>query len=138
MKLIIIAFILFYPLYQYNNFKISGDYTVILDKKNRNKISQNYIITFRGSTYTKEVNNGKKINGKIVRVTQVDKNSPVTYLIDAKDYPSKNYLDSSFNKSFGDVVIEFKESEKDTLNFRLTYYSNLHITINTGKLIKVK
>ncbi len=41
-------------------------------------------------------------------------------------------------KSFGEPFIELKEVSQDTITFRTTYVVNVHITINEGKLVKVK
>jgi hypothetical protein len=40
--------------------------------------------------------------------------------------------------SFGSPCIELKERKGDTINFRTTYSGNVHVTINEGKLIKLK
>jgi hypothetical protein len=47
-------------------------------------------------------------------------------------------LSGLLNRSFGAPCTEVSGSSKDTIFFRTTYCGNLHITQNTGQLIKIK
>ncbi len=50
-------------------------------------------------------------------------------------------LDRYFQKSFGKTIIELKEirnhPSNDTIYFRTTYSAELHLTLNTGKMIRL-
>ncbi len=41
-------------------------------------------------------------------------------------------------KSFGNSIVKLEDIHGDTINFRTTYSGNLHITLNQGKLIRLK
>jgi hypothetical protein len=43
-----------------------------------------------------------------------------------------------FSNSFGKPIIELQKARGDTTNFRTTYPANLELTINSGKLVKLK
>lgn len=47
-------------------------------------------------------------------------------------------LPGLLNRSFGASCLEVSGSNKDMILFRTTYCGNLHITQNTGQLIKMK
>ena len=50
----------------------------------------------------------------------------------------KPAVDSNAVYSFGESFIELKKGNLDTLNFRITYTGNLHLTVYSGVMVKVK
>lgn len=124
---------------QSNNHRVNGDYNVILDTGFAVDVNNsNYIITFSDSTYIKKYKSGKRVTGKISRLSSFIKDSKTVYLNDNGGYTPKGHLDALIHNSFGNTQIEFEETGNDTLIFRTTYSGNLHITVNQGKLIKLK
>jgi len=125
--LIIIISIFFFQL----PFHISGNYKVELDEQYRQSEDASLFINFTGKNYTKS----DSIRGGITRI--YNENSKT--IIHLQDYvfshprPEKN-----INKPNGKVIIEFEESDFDTIRFRTTYNKQLDKTINTGRLIKIK
>lgn len=52
--------------------------------------------------------------------------------------PDTSELKNLIVKSVGEPCIELKKVNQDTITFRTTHVTNLHITINKGKLVPVK
>ena len=140
MKLtILLALLTVLLLNQSDNSRVNGDYKVILDKGFAADVNNsNYIITFSDSTYIKKFKSGKRVRGKISRLSSFIKDSKTVYLNDNGSYTPQGHLDGLIHSSFGDTQMEFEETGNDTLKFRTTYSGNLHVTVNQGKLVKLK
>ncbi len=124
---------------QSDNYRVNGNYKVILDTEFASDVqNSNYIITFSDSTYIKSFKSGKRVTGKISRLSNYIKDSKTVHLSDNGGYTPQGHLDGLIHNSFGNTQIEFEESGNDTLEFRTTYSGNLHITVNQGKLVKLK
>jgi hypothetical protein len=53
------------------------------------------------------------------------------------DILPKPVLDSNAAYTFGESFIELEKGNSDTLNFRITYTGNLHLTVYSGVILKV-
>jgi len=118
--------------------QVKGVYKVVFDKEFNSDESLGYVISFKDNTYVKKLKDGKEIKGKIKRMPSPGGKAKTVYLKDLVEYTPVNHLDSLIYESFGDTIIEFEESNEDTLNIRTTYQGNLHVTVNQGKLIRIK
>ena len=117
---------------------INGTYKVIYDKEF--KEHPNFVINFKDSVYVKIVNNSLILKGI---VSFIDQGSGLAYLIDSKVTDSNRNQDSTslsnmIQRSFGDLIMEIKMQDSHNIRFRTTYAANLHITVSTGILKKVK
>lgn len=57
------------------------------------------------------------------------------FILDIKPKP---VVDSNVVYTFGESFFELKKGKKDTMNFRVTYTGNLHVTVYTGTIIQVE
>lgn len=112
-------------------FHISGKYKVEFDKKYYPNNEANFTIDFAEKNYMKS----DSIQGGITRIYKKDSKT-IIHLQDFVFIQPK--LEKNNMKPKGKLVIEFEESDLDTIQFRTTYTKQLETTIHTGKLIKIK
>ena len=112
-------------------FHISGKYKVEFDKKYYPNNEANFTIDFAEKNYIKS----DSIQGGITRIYKKDSKT-IIHLQDFVFIQPK--LEINNMKPKGKLVIEFEESDLDTIQFRTTYTKQLETTIHTGKLIKIK
>ncbi len=116
-------------------FQISGKYKVVYDKKYYSNGEADCIINFKEKNYTKNISQNESFEGGISRI--LNENSKT--VIQLQDFIISHPKAEVNNiKPKGKVIIEFEESDLDTISFRTTFTKQLNITINTGKLIKMK
>ena len=115
-------------------FKISGKYKVVFDKKDESKI-EDYIIEFKENNYMKLFNNDTVV-GAITRFKNSQKKNTI-YLYDFLFIQNKAQISPPLI-NYGKLILEIQESDSDTLKFRSTYDKQLHLTINTGQMIRLK
>lgn len=116
-----------------DNFKVRGQYKVVFSTDTSKQQWQSCVVNFVNDSTYKSVKSGKYIDeGKVIRF------GDTACLIDTAIYHPQGHLDSMIYRSFGKQIIEFKETGKDTLKFKTTYASNLHVTLNEGVLIRMK
>lgn len=116
-------------------YRISGKYKVVYDKENFLSGKTDYIIEFREKNYTKQFEENETIIGGISRISNVKSKT----LIHLRDFVYSHPRAEINNiKPKGHIVMEFEESDLDTIFFRMTYKKQLDRTLNTGKLIKIK
>jgi hypothetical protein len=113
------------------SFQIYGKYKIVYDSNNK---TANCIIDFKTQNYTKQTDEDTIIGG----ITRVNSEGSKT-MIQLRDFVF-SYPRAEINniKPKGYIVIEFQESDLDTIVFRTTFTKQLERTINTGKLIKIK
>jgi len=128
---------------QLKNGKISGLYTVVFDKQFDPNNRNYYIISFSDTnTYVKQMRIGPWIYGKVDRFS-INQSKTIVYLDDITKYDTSKY-DTPKNqvqialKDMGKEIMEFEETEDDTLYFRTTYTNMPNVTRNKGKLIKYR
>ena len=134
---LILAF--FFPLMWLGPSKnINGTYQVVYDKGFTKH--PNFVINFRDSVYVRTVDNSVILKG---RISFSDRESRLAYLIDSNVADSNKKQDSTslsykMQRSFGNQIIEVKIKNLNNILFRTTYSANLHVTVNTGVLKRVK
>ena len=111
-------------------FHITGKYKVEFDKKYYPNNEANFTIDFAEKNYTKS----DSIQGGITRIYKKDSKT----IIHLQDFVFIQPKLENNMKPKGKLVIEFEESDLDTIQFRTTYTKQLETTIHTGKLIKIK
>ncbi len=115
------------------SFQISGKYKIVYDNYSTNE-KADCIIDFRTKDYTKQTSEDSIIGG----ITRINSGELKT-IIHLRDFVYGHpRAEVNNTKQKGNVVIEFQESELDTIIFRTTYTKQLERTLNTGKLIKIK
>jgi hypothetical protein len=115
-----------------DSFRIRGRYKVIFNTDSSTRQRSSYVICFVNDSSYQSIRPDRYISGKIVR------DGDTACLIDTATYHPQGHLDNMIYRSFGKQMIEFKETGKDTLKFRTTYVSNLHVTLNEGVLVRMK
>ena len=116
-------------------YQIAGKYKVVYDKENFLKGKTDYIIEFGEKNYTKQFDENETIIGEISRISN-GKYKTLIHLHDLVFSHPRAEIDDI--KPKGHIVIEFEESDEDTIIFRTTLKKQLDRTLNTGKLIKIK
>lgn len=109
---IAVAFIALFP---QENPKLKGTFRVEFDKKNG---QPSYQITFNDSTFSKKMPDAITYKGKIVY--------------------DKYRATIRQNKDDDPMEIDNREMGKDTIKFTLKSKRDLSMTLNRGKLIKIK
>ncbi|WP_395063407.1 hypothetical protein [Flavobacterium sp.] len=116
-------------------FRISGKYKVVYDKKYYPNIETDCVINLKENNYTKTQGQNKICEGGISRISYGNSKT-IIYLQDF--YFSHPRAELNNIKPKGYTIIEFEESDLDTISFRTTFTKQLNITINTGKLIRME
>ena len=99
------------------------------------KTYENYQIIILDSAYTKYFENGDSTTGKIKWLTS---GYLILNAINRAKQDSSSELDKYLQKSFGQAIIELQNCTFDTLVFRTTCSAQLHLTLNSGKFIRLK
>lgn len=112
--------------------KVSGTYKVIFD----DDVELNHIINFNGINYTIYSANGGTIKGKLTHVSKNILKSATIFIQQERTTANQLSINQSTTSNSEASAIAFKDSQADTIHFRLTYYSKPKITIGRGKLVK--
>jgi hypothetical protein len=86
------------------------------------------------NNYTLDWGQNDSKNGKIQWITRTD----FEFLSQDTSNQDSNSLAAVVLNSFGKPMIELQKARGDTTEFRTTYSGNLEITINSGRLVKLK
>ncbi len=116
--------------------RINGKYKVVHDKvANRVEDEVDYIIEFREENYTKQYQEDETEKGRILRIS----NRKSKNLIRLRDLTYSHPKAGIYNQKLKtNQVLEFEESDLDTIPFRTIDIKQLDKIVNTGKLIKIK
>ena len=133
MKILLSIVIIFLGFISHNDCVLKGEYRMIVDKRFNRSID--FIIDFNDSIYVKTsafgVNKGK------ISTFIGSENKCFLYLEDDEFIkPELNTKIDSMLYSMGKVLIEIEGPLKDTIKFRRTYSRQLHVTIDSGILVK--
>lgn len=92
------------------------------------------LIRINKNIFTQRWDNGRTAKGEIKWIHKC------SFVLDYQDKPKQDTseLGQLITKSFGEPCIDLKEAKQDTITFRTTHVANLHITVNEGKLVRVK
>lgn len=109
-----------------------GQYKVRFE--NSSGIYEDYELTIDGTEYSKQFKNGQRERGKIEKL-YTDKFRLTAS--DEKEIPLDSLSDLRKSlQHWGPPCFELTGSNGDTLKFRTTFSGQLHISLNTGVLIK--
>jgi hypothetical protein len=120
--------------------KVFGKYKVIESKRLMGGTIKNFpnvVIEFEGESYFKMTGDDEKIRGTI-KIIKVSNSSTILYLKDSIPNYQRTVVDTLSRTSFINRVMEFEDSKSDTIPFRTTLSTNLHITDTEGILVRLK
>lgn len=98
-----------------------------------NSIEKPSIVMISKGGFTRCCSIGDTLTGRIHQISER------YFLFEYENMKRDTFgLQGLLSKSFGDPCYEIKRTVGDTIFFRTTYASNLHLTINEGRFIRLK
>ncbi|MEN2399291.1 hypothetical protein GKZ90_0005855 [Flavobacterium sp. MC2016-06] len=99
--------------------------------------TQGYIITFRENNYSKTNSKGETIGkGEIDKYLR-ENGEGIIHLKDYAMYIPAGKIDKVVHKTFSTDYTEFWFTEKDTIQFGIHHENSVHISFQTGRMIKL-
>jgi hypothetical protein len=132
----ILFFLIFLSLGFQSNPEICGTYKPIFEKEYFIDSEKFALLKVELNSFKKTYKNGVTIIGRIEKAEETYPSK--IYLIDSSFVKPKIITDKLNRKYIEKRIIEIEIDNSDTLYFRTTIENKLNITVNRGKLMRIK